>query len=74
MLGQQPQKGLMVVCTGRGMWTGKEEATTAPGGAGCVTHRDRIYRTSAQSHRKSQAAYLSVRFCRTARGMCPESK
>lgn len=32
MLGQQPQKGLMVVCTGRGMWTGKEEATTAPGG------------------------------------------
>lgn len=45
----------------------------APGGL-YVSLSETGYIEQMLSHRKSQAVYLSVRFCRTSRGMCPESK
>lgn len=53
------------------MWTGKEEATAAPGAGVSLTEIE--YRTEP-GHRKSQAVYLGVRFCRTARGCVSVSR
>lgn len=63
MFGKCLQKGLPVVCIGREGGQGKAGSCDVSGG---VTHRDRMSKMNAQTHRVSQATGLSVKCCGTS--------
>lgn len=61
----------MAVCVGREGGQEKRDAMVVPGGL-VVTHRDRMYKISAQTHGSpSCAPQCEVPW--TSRAMCPES-